>query len=303
MNLHYLRVFLTVAEYEHITRAAEELIISQPAVTKTIQHLEQEVGLELIERHGRRIALTHAGRVLRDYGRRVFALEREMEDALAALRDVDAGEVTLAANTTIGVYLLPPIVARFHARYPQVSLHISILNSTEILEQTLNWNLDFGLVEIDASAVPAGLEMEVLDHDKLVLVVAPNHPWRGLQTLQPEELQDAELLLREQGSGIREVIEHALLQHDVQVRPLLTVPDNEAIKQMVMNGVGAAIVPARTVQRELATGDLLHIPIDGLDLRPELSLVRRTDKQLSRAAQAFCDLLRAKKGDEQYLTE
>ena len=301
MNLHYLRVFLTVAEYEHITRAAEELIISQPAVTKTIQHLEQEVGLELIERHGRRIALTHAGRVLRDYGRRVFALEREMEDALAALRDVDAGEVTLAANTTIGVYLLPPIVARFHARYPQVSLHISILNSTEILEQTLNWNLDFGLVEIDASAVPAGLEMKVLDHDKLVLVVAPNHPWRGLQTLQPEELQDAELLLREQGSGIREVIEHALLQHDVQVRPLLTVPDNEAIKQMVMNGVGAAIVSARTVQRELTTGDLVLVPIDGLDLRPELSLVRRTDKQLSRAAQAFCDLLHAKRESEQYL--
>jgi DNA-binding transcriptional LysR family regulator len=145
--------------------------------------------------------------------------------------------------------------------------------------------------------------MEVLDHDKLVLVVAPTHHWRGIQALQPEELQDDELVLREQGSGIREVIEHALLQHDVQIQPLLTVPDNEAIKQMVMNGVGAAIVPARTVQRELATGDLLYIPIDGLDLRPELSLVRRTDKQLSRAAQAFCDLLRAKKGDEQYLTD
>src|ERR1051326_5984285 len=302
MNLHYLRVFLTVAEHEHITRAAEELIISQPAVTKTIQHLEQEIGLELIERHGRRIALTHAGRVLRDYGRRVFALEREMEDALAALRDVDAGEVTLAANTTIGVYLLPPIVARFHARYPQVSLNISILNSGEILEQTLNWNLDFGLVEIDPSALPPGLRMEVLDHDRLVLVVAPSHPWKGKQVLLPEELQDDELVLREQGSGIREVIEHALLQHDVLVRPLLTVPDNEAIKQMVMNGVGAAFVPSRTVQRELATGDLLYIPIDGLDLRPELSLICRTDKQLSRAAQAFCDLLRAKKGDEHYLS-
>src|SRR5437588_8387439 len=215
-----------------------------------------------------------------------------MEDSLSALLDVDAGEVTLAANTTICVYLLPPIVARFHARYPQVSLHISILNSTEILEQTLNWNLDFGLVEIDASAVPAGLEMEVLDHDKLVLVVAPNHPWRGLQTLQPEELQDTELVLREQGSGIREVIEHALLQHDVQVRPLLTVPDNEAIKQMVMNGVGAAIVSALAVQRELAAGDLVRVPITELDLHPELCLVQRVDKQLSRAAQAFCALLR-----------
>jgi len=292
MNLHYLRVFLTVAEYEHITRASEELIISQPAVTKTIQHLEQEVGLELIERHGRRIALTHAGRVLQNYARRLFALEREMEDGLGALRDVDTGEVTLAASTTTGVYLLPPIVAQFRERYPQVDLHISILNSSEIVEQTLDWNLDFGLVEWDAATLPAGLKVEVFAYDELVLVVGSHHRWRGLTTLKPEALSDSELLLREQGSGIREVIEHALLAHDVQIRPLLTVPDNEAIKQMVMNDVGAAIVSALAVQREIVTGELTRIPILGLDLRPELSLVRRTDKQLSRAAEAFCNMLR-----------
>ena len=291
MNLQYLRVFLTVAEHEHITRASEELILSQPAVTKTIQHLEQEVGLELIERHGRRIALTHAGHVLHNYARRVFALEREMEEALSALRDVDAGEVTVAASTTTGVYLLPPIVARYHARYPKVTLNITILNSHEIVEETLNWNLDFGLVEGDASSLPQGLRVEVFAHDELVLVVSPKHRWGGLPAILPTDLRDGQLLMREQGSGIREVIEHALLLHDVQVRPLLTVPDNEAIKQMVMSGVGAAIVSALAVQRELTSGDLVHVPIAGLDLRPELSLVKRTDKQLSRAAQAFCALL------------
>ncbi|TMD77879.1 MAG: LysR family transcriptional regulator, partial [Chloroflexi bacterium] len=233
VNLQYLRVFLTVAEHEHITRASEELILSQPAVTKTIQHLEQEVGLELIERHGRRIALTHAGHVLHNYARRVFAVEREMEEALSALRDVDAGEVTVAASTTTGVYLLPPIVARYHARYPKVTLNITILNSHEIVEETLNWNLDFGLVEGDASALPQGLRVEVFAHDELVLVVSPKHRWRGLPAILPTDLRDGQLLMREQGSGIREVIEHALLLHDVQMRPLLTVPDNEAIKQMV----------------------------------------------------------------------
>ena len=291
MNLQYLRVFLTVAEHEHITRASEELILSQPAVTKTIQHLEQEIGLELIERHGRRIALTHAGHVLHNYARRVFALEREMEEALSALRDVDAGEVTVAASTTTGVYLLPPIVARYHARYPKVTLNITILNSHEIVEETLNWNLDFGLVEGDASTLPQGLLVEVFAHDELVLVVSPKHRWGGLPAILPTDLRDGQLLMREQGSGIREVIEHALLLHDVRVRPLLTVPDNEAIKQMVMSGVGAAIVSALAVQRELTSGDLVHVPIAGLDLRPELSLVKRTDKQLSRAAQAFCALL------------
>src|SRR5260370_3451782 len=168
MNLYDLRVFQTVAEHEHITRASEELILSQPAVTKIIQSLEHEVGLELIERHGRRIVLTHAGHVLHNYARRMFALEREMEEALAALRDVESGEVTLAANTTTGVYLLPPIVARFRALYPQVSLHINILNSHEIVEQVMNWVLDFGLVEGDPSTLPPGLLVDL--HPQLSLV-------------------------------------------------------------------------------------------------------------------------------------
>ncbi|HLH61255.1 MAG TPA: LysR family transcriptional regulator [Ktedonobacteraceae bacterium] len=292
MNLYHLRVFLTVAEHEHITRASEELILSQPAVTKIIQNLEHEVGLELIERHGRRIVLTHAGHLLHRYARRMFALEREMEEALSALKDIESGEITLAANTTTGVYLLPPIVARFRARYPQVTLHINILNSHEIVEQILNWNLDFGLVESDPATLPPGLQVEVFAYDELVMVVAPRHRWSQLDSLEPEALRNEELVLREQGSGIREVIEHALFQHGVQVSPLLTIPDNEAIKQMVMSGVGAAILSRLTVQRELAAGNLVHIPINGMELHPQLSLIRRTDKQLSRAAQAFCALLK-----------
>lgn len=291
MNLQYLRVFLAVAEHEHITRAAEALIISQPAVTKTIQNLEQEIGLELIERHGRRIVLTHAGHVLHGYARRMFAVEREMTEALAALHDIESGEVTLAANTTTGVYLLPPIVARFHARYPLVTLHIAILNSHEIVEQTLNWKLDFGLIESNPSNLPADLKAEVFAHDELVLVVGPRHRWRGVRSLSPAALGEGELVLREEGSGIREIIEQVLLQRDVTVTPLLTLPDNEAIKQMVMSGVGAAVVSALAVHRELLSGDLIRVPIADVELHPALSLVMRKDKQLSRAAEAFCALL------------
>lgn len=292
MNLQNLRVFLKVAEHEHITRASEELSLSQPAVTKTIQSLEHEVGLELIERQGRRIALTHAGRLLQNYARQIFTLDREMEEALAALHDVEGGEVTLAANTTTGVYLLPPIVARFRARYPRVTLHISILNSHESVEQTLNWHLDISLVEGDPSTLPPELKVEVFSYDELVLVVAPSHRWNGLPMLMPQALSNNELLMREQGSGIREVIEHALSGRGVRILPLMTLTDNEAIKQMVMNGVGAAIVSKLAVQRELASGDLVSILISKLDLRPQLSLIQRADKQLSRAAQAFCTFLR-----------
>jgi DNA-binding transcriptional LysR family regulator len=257
MNLYHLRVFKTVAEHEHITRASEELILSQPAVTKIIQSLEQDTGLELIERHGRRIFLTYAGRVLHSYARRMFALEREMEEALTMLRDVETGEINLAANTTTGVYLLPSIVSRYRNLYPRVSLYITILNSSEIIEQTLNWTLDFGLVEGDPATLPPGLHVEVFAQDELLLVVSPDHHWSKLDELNPEALREGELLLREQGSGIREVIEHALMLRGVQV-----------------------------------SGNLVHVPIAGVNLRPQLSLVRRIDKQLSQAAQAFCALLK-----------
>ena len=293
MNLQHLRVFLAVAEHEHITRASEELVLSQPSVTKTIQSLEREVGLELIERHGRRINLTYAGRVLHSHARRIFAVEREMEEALTSLRDVEEGEVTLAASSVTGVYLLPPIVARFRARYPQIALHITILNSHEIVEAVLDWRIDFGLVEGDTSMLPPELQAKAFARDELVLVVAPGHRWGGLPAIAPEELGDRELLLREQGSGIREVIEHALRLWNVRARPLLELPDNEAIKQMAISGVGAAILSALAVQRELAAGDLIQVSIEGMELRPQLSIVQRIDKHLSRAAQAFCTLLQS----------
>ena len=291
MNLQNLRVFLKVADLEHITHASEELNLTQPAVTKIIQSLENETQIELVERQGRRIVLTHAGRLLQRYARQIFALEREVEDALASLRDVDLGEVTIAANTTSGVYLLPPIIARFRTRYPQVSLNITILNSREIIEGTLDWTLDFGLVEGDTANLPAVLNARVFAQDSLVLVVSPEHHWCKVDALSPEELAPGELLLREQGSGIREVIEQELLQKGVHIQPLLTLTDNEAIKQMVISGVGAAIVSFLSVQRELAGGDLVRIPLTDLNLTAKLSFIQRTDKQLSRAAQAFYDLL------------
>ncbi|GCF11545.1 LysR family transcriptional regulator [Dictyobacter arantiisoli] len=287
MNLQNLRAFLKVAEFEHITRASEELHLTQPAVTKIMQSLEQEVQLSLIERQGRRIVLTHAGRVLQSYARQMFALEREMEDALASLRDVKRGEIKLAANTTAGVYLLPSIVARFSALYPEIALNISILNSQDIVEHILDWSLDFGIVEGDVSHLPEGLHIRFFMRDALILVVSTAHRWCGLQSIRPEELGNGELVVRERGSGVRDMLERDLASRNIPLKPLLTLTDNEAIKQMVINGVGAAVVSLMTVQRELVNGDLVQVPVTGMEIHPELSFIQRSDKQLSRAAQVF----------------
>jgi DNA-binding transcriptional LysR family regulator len=291
MDLNALRIFLLTADYQHITRAAEELALTQPAVSRTIQRLEQEAGLPLFERQGRRIALTTAGQVVQTYARRMMALERELEESLAMLRDLETGEVIISASKTTGVYLLPPIVARFRERHPHIALHLTILNSRQVVEQVVSWRADIGLIEGDRSALPAELVVEVVARDELVLIMAPGHRWSGLSEVTPVMLAESELLLREQGSGTREVIERAFWRQGVQLVPLLTVPENETIKQLVMRGVGAAILPALVVQREVEAGDVRRVPITGLDLHRELSLVWRADKQLSRAARAFCALL------------
>ncbi|GHO84830.1 LysR family transcriptional regulator [Dictyobacter formicarum] len=291
MNLQNLRVFLKVAELEHITRASEELHLTQPAVTKIIQSLEQEAHLELVERQGRRIVLTHAGRVLQTYARRMFSLEREMDDALAALRDIHRGEIKLAANTTAGVYLLPAIVARFRALYPQIALNISILNSQEIIEHILDWSLDFGIVEGEVEQLPESLNVRFFTRDTLILVVSPQHPWCNVDKVSATDLGNNALVVRESGSGVRDMLERELNCRDITLNPLLTLTDNEAIKQMVMNGVGAAVVSFLTVQRELASGDLVQVPLSDMELQPELSFIQRPEKQLSRAAQAFFSFL------------
>jgi len=292
MNLYHLRVFMAVAEHEHITRASEELFLSQPAVSKIVQNLEQDIRQKLIERQGRRIVLTYAGQVLRTYARRMFALESEMEGALAALSDIETGEVTLAANPTMGMYFLPAMIARFRARYSCVKIHLGILPAHDIIEDTLEWRLDFGLVERDPAELPIGLEYETLTSDELILVVSPRHPWSVLPTIKPEELRDGVLILREPGSGHREAIEHAFSHQGYAITSLLTVSDNEVMKHLTMKGVGATILPAMSVQRELEDGVLLRVPVVGLEIRLSLSLIWREEKQFSPAAQAFREMLR-----------
>jgi len=292
MNLYHLRVFLVVAEHEHITRASEELYLSQPAVSKIIQNLEQEIRQKLVEHKGRNIALTYAGQVLRTYARRMFALEREMEDALAALSDIESGEVALATDLTAGMYLIPAIVASFRSRYPCVKMNLEILKSRDIIESTLEWRLDFGLVECDPSELPIGLAYEMIASDEFILVVSPGHPWSVLNAMKPEGLRDGVLILREPGSGHREAVEHAFSHQGYSITSLFTVPDSEVIKQMAMKGVGATIIPAMSVQRELESGELVHVPIVGLEMRLYLSMIWREEKQFSPAALAFRAMLR-----------
>lgn len=291
MNMKHLRLFHAVAEAGSVSAAAGRLHISQPAVTRQLKDFEARLGTVLFHRLPRGMRTTEAGALLQDYARRIFALEREAERGLGELDSLEAGELAVGASTTIGDYLLPPIIATFRQRYPRVILNIEIAN-TERIEQRLDtWQLMLGFTE-GPSAHPA-LRADVILQDELLPVVGAAHPLARRRKLALADLADATIVLRESGSGTRRVVEEKLREHAVSFASALYIGSTEAIKRVVNANAGVAWLPRISVTRELESGALVRLPLKEMTIYRPLYRIQRPDRRLSTAARAFLDLLAA----------
>jgi DNA-binding transcriptional LysR family regulator len=290
MNLNHLAIFHAVARAGSMTRGAEQLDISQPAVSKQVQELEGALGVHLFDRIGRRVHLSRAGEVLADYARRLFALAHEAEEAMADVRAAGRGRLAIGASTTIGTYLLPGVVATFWRRYPGVELHVGIENTEQIHHRLVGHELDVGLTE--GCVGQEDLEAEVFHRDELVLIAPPGHPLAGKPRVPLSAVQDEPFILREPGSGTRAVEERALARLKVPVRVVMVLGSTEAIKRVVAEGVGLAILSRLSVRAECAAGTLAVLPVAGLHIDRPLYLVRRKGRRDGPALQAFCTVLR-----------
>src|SRR3990170_7458778 len=197
MNYYHLQVFYTVAKRLSYSRAAEELYISQPAVSRHVHALEKDMGSKLLGQIGNRVYLTDAGRIVFDYAQKVFALTEEAHRALAELEGVERGYLRLGASSTPGIYLLPPVVALFRERYPGVDISLYIGNSQQIEGRVLKNELDLGFV--GARFLPE-LQVQLFVHDQLVLVVPAGHPFAEREPVSPQDVEREPFILREDGS-------------------------------------------------------------------------------------------------------
>ncbi|HMQ29474.1 MAG TPA: LysR substrate-binding domain-containing protein [Chloroflexaceae bacterium] len=288
LNLHALRVFTALAEARSFSRAAEGLFISQPAVSKAIRELEEQLGLTLVDRSARPIALTAAGVVLLSHARRIFASERAAVQALADLRDLEAGSLTIGASSTVGIYLLPPLIAAFHRRYPGVRLTLDIGNTQQVVEHLHASPLDIAFVE--GPVDDAEVVITPWREDELLVIAPPEHPLVGAEAVPLARLLEEPLVLREPGSGTREVIEIALRERDLAPRVVLEIGSTEAIKRAVAAGLGLAIVSAATVGAELRSGQLASVRAPELVLRRQLSWLSVVGRPQSPALAAFLEL-------------
>lgn len=297
MNLNHLRIFHAVLEQGSITAAAAALRISQPAVSRQLAEFESTLGTRLVDRLPRGIRPTAAGELLGERARRIFAEERAAEHDVGALLGLNRGRLAVGASTTIGSYLVPQVFGDFARRHPAVVLDLTIGNTRAVQDDVAGGGLDLALIEGFADA--EGLDAEVFLHDEMVLIAGPRGgggPLADATMLTAAELSSLPFLVREPGSGTREVIEAALAERGVDVVPRMVLGSTEAIKNAVVRGLGVAIVSRLTVALECETGRLREVEISDLRIRRALHCLTLRGKRPSPAATEFLALLRERYG-------
>ena len=285
MTLRHLKIFLEVCRSGGITAAAEKLGLAQPAVSLAVRELEDSCGVRLFDRISRRLYLTEDGEELLKYARQIVSLCGEAEDHVRnrnGLRRLRVG-----SSITIGTCLMPGYVGKFATRYPQVKVCVTIDSSAAIEKKILADELNFALVEgmVHSESMIARRFLK----DRLVLVCGAGHPFSKREQISLDELAGQTLILREKGSGTRQLFDSTLLTHGLTLEPDWESVSTQAIVGAVAAGLGVSVLPYRLVERDLAEGRLRSVKIEGVEFNRYFYLIYHKDKHLSESALAFLE--------------
>ncbi|MEU7056487.1 LysR family transcriptional regulator [Streptomyces sp. NPDC046197] len=268
-DLGALELLLAVARLGSLGAAARELGITQPAASSRIRSMERQLGVALVDRSPRGSRLTDTGALVTDWARRVVEAAEAFDAGAQALRDRRDSRLRVAASMTIAEYLLPGWLIALRARRPDTAVSLLAGNSAAVAERLLGDEADLGFVE--GVSVPSGLDSAVIARDRLIVVTAPGHPWaRRRRPLAADELAATPLILREKGSGTRQVLDAAL---GGLARPLIELSSTTAVKASAVSGAGPAVLSELAVGEELALRRLVSIPVDGAVLKRDLRAV------------------------------
>ncbi|TXH61435.1 MAG: LysR family transcriptional regulator [Burkholderiaceae bacterium] len=285
MNLHLLRTFVAVAEHGSFTRAAEVIHVSQPAVSRAVRELEEQLGLPLVERFAGQVRCTEAGAALLRHAGAIFALERTAESDLRARRGLKQGRLMVAGSRTIATYRLPPRVARFLDAHPHGPVRMVSDNSHSIEQRLLAYELDMALVE----APLHDPRIELLEwRDDQMAIVASAARFHGTRSpLSAERFSSMRWIMRETGSGTREIAINRLREAGVEISDMLEVDGNAAVVASVAAGLGVTMISLEAARDPLALGRLVKLELAGLRTVRPLYRARMRERPMSPAALAF----------------
>jgi LysR family transcriptional regulator, low CO2-responsive transcriptional regulator len=274
-----------VAQAGTVNAAAAIAHTSQPAISREVRNLEERLGVVLFDRLPRGMRLTEAGQMLLGYAEKIFALEKAAERAMRELADLEGGQLAIGASNTLGMYLLPALVSDFYLRYPKVQLSLEIRNTEEIVAGVLESRFGIGFVE--GPVQDEAIEVKEFRRDRIVAVVAPNHPLAKTRQHAVRALAEAPAILREPGSGTREIVESAFAKHRLALQRVLQISSAEALKRVAMAGAGVGWVSELCVAEELRSARLVELATSRLLLTRPLYVLRLRGRQLSNSARAF----------------
>ncbi|AZN42087.1 selenium metabolism-associated LysR family transcriptional regulator [Paenibacillus albus] len=293
LNFHQLHIFYTVAERGSFSAAAQALHMTQPAVTMQIQSLEDYFGTKLLQRSTKRIELTEAGRALMPYAKQSIELIRDTDMQMSKFTKQLKGRLQLGASLTIGEYILPRLLGPFGAEYPHIAISMKVMNTAQIMDEILNHQLNFGLVE--APVNHPDMQMEAVMSDELKLIVGKSHPLAGSKEVELEDVMTYPFVLREQGSGTRLVMEDVLRAKHIDLSAMKIVMElgsTGAVKSAVEAGLGISFVSSSSVKHEIALGLIQTIPIRDVQFKRQFYSIFLKSALLPISAVTFLTFLR-----------
>lgn len=288
VTLRQLKVFESVARHLSFSRAAEELHLTQPAVSMQVKQLEEQAGLPLTEMIGKKVFLTEAGEEVARHARRIAQQLREAGEALDALKGVRGGRLSIGVIST-AKYFAPRLLAEFRRRQPGVELHLGVYNRETVVRKLAENEIDLAIMGQPPQEFPTVAEA-FADHP-LVIIAAPDHPLARKKQIDPALLNEETFVIREPGSGTRATMERYFADAGVVPRHCMELISNETLKQAVMAGLGLAFISAHTVSLECEVGRLVRLPVTGTPIIRRWYVVQRAEKLLLPVADTFRSFL------------
>lgn len=288
MDLRQLLTLRTVVDKGSFSHAAEELGISQPAVSFQIRSLEDRIGERLLDRSGRRVTLTDVGRVVDSHARRMLALEADMLRDVAGLADHLSGPLILGSSTGPGELLLPHLLGGFKRENPEVEVSLLVQDTQAVCDRVLDDEIELGVV--GAARPHRGLVFEPFVRDELVVICPPDHPLADEAEITLAGLAAQPLIIQQRGSGVRAVLEAALRADGIRPRDLEVILElglQQSARVAVLDGLGVTVISRLAVERDVAEGRLVALEVSGAGLARDFSLVRHAGRTPSRVSEAF----------------
>ena len=298
MDLRQLLTLRTVVDKGSFSHAAEELGISQPAVSFQIRALEDRIGQRLLDRSGRRVTLTDAGRVVDSHARRLLALEEEMLRDVAGLSDHLSGPLVLGSSTGPGELLLPHLLGGFKRENPEVEVSLVVQDTQTVCDRVLDDEIELGVV--GAARPHRSLVFEPFVRDELVVICPPGHALAKRKRIKLADLAAQPIILQQRGSGVRAVLESAFRAAGIRMRDLditLELGLQQSVRVAVLDGLGITVISRLAVERDLAEGRLVAVEVEGAVLARDFSLVRHAGRTPSRVSEGFVVYAREHLGD------